>query len=296
MPYITKRNTWRAFLILVMIAPFILLSSPLRPWISGGGLGTLFGEITYPLEFLVDLAFKKIDHTKTRYLTLSEAERENEILRDHLQKMQTRILDYENQVQESKRLRDLLGFAKHYRREYLAAEIVGRSNHSTFRSIRTSRGKKEGIQVGMPVLSNLGIVGRVIRTGQYFSDIQLFGDRNFYIDALLERSRLRTVLHGISERKMQFNLGQRADVRIGDSVITSGITGSFPKGLPIGKVIKIQYETDHVSQVITIEPFVDIRSLEEVIILLRKDDSIRKIREVAGDRWLHDSVKALEKG
>lgn len=283
-------------LIVSAIAPFILLSSQLRPWTSNSGFSGWVGSFFYPVELVLDRGIRFIDQSFHRYLFLSNAQKENESLRHQLRVLQVKILDYESRLNETHRLRTLLGFAKNQGKEYIAAEVVGRSNLSTFRSLRISRGSREGIQVGMPVLTAQGIVGRIIRTGPFHSDVQLFSDRNFHLDALVERARIRAVVQGISESKMQFNLAQRADVKIGDAVVTSGITGSFPEGLPVGKVIKIQYETDHVSQQITIEPWVDPRSLEEVLVLKRSDEDIQRIREMAGDKWITTTIDELENG
>jgi len=273
-----------------------LVSSQLKPWTSDDGFSGWVGAIFYPMELAIDTGIRYADKTLSRYLFLANAQQENESLRHQLRLLQVKLLDYESQLNETHRLRTLLGFAKKLNKEYIAAEVVGRSSLATFRSIRLSRGAREGIRVGMPVLSSKGVVGRVIRTGPFHSDVQLFADRNFYLDALVERARIRAVINGISENKMLFSLAQRADIKIGDSVVTSGITGSFPEGLPVGRVIKIQYETDHVSQQITIEPWVDPRSLEEVLVLKRNDEDMQQIKEMAGESWMRATVEELEKG
>ena len=76
------------------------------------------------------------------------------------------------------------------------------------------------------------------------------------------------------------------DVKIGDTVITSGIVGGFPKGLPVGRVTKVSYETNELSQIVMIEPWADYRKLEEVLIIKNDDKFMNIILETAGSGWL----------
>ena len=170
------------------------------------------------------------------------------------------------------------------------AEVVGYPSRLPFRTIRIARGKLDDIQVGFPVITDEGVVGRVIRTGLKFSDAQLIIDSDFNLDVLIQRTRVRGVLKGSADGACRLLLHRKADVRIGDSVVTSGIVGSFPKGLPVGRVMRISYETDNVTQIITVEPWFDYRRLEEVVILHQGSTEIRQILETAGDQWLNETV------
>ena len=74
-------------------------------------------------------------------------------------------------------------------------------------------------------------------------------------------------------------------------MVTSGIVGGFPKGLPVGRVMRITYETDNVAQSVTVEPWVDHRRLEEVMIILNPDPELEKIAETAGPSWTARAVE-----
>jgi rod shape-determining protein MreC len=148
----------------------------------------------------------------------------------------------------------------------------------------------------MPVVSSNGIVGKVIRAGFKFSDVQLIVDYDSNVDVLVQRNRIRGVLGGYANESCRLTLQRSAEVRIGDTLVTSGIVGSFPKGLPVGKVIRISFETDNVSQVITVEPWVDHRRLEEVIVLLRDDPELSRIAEAGGADWIETSTNPAAGG
>ena len=96
--------------------------------------------------------------------------------------------------------------------------------------MRLNKGTLDGKKVGMPVVSAKGVVGRVIRAGNKYSDVHLLIDINFNIDTLIQRNRVRTVLNG-DNIETSAKLNRKTEVRIGDTIITSGIVGGFPKGL-----------------------------------------------------------------
>jgi len=227
------------------------------------------------------------------YVDLSDAADENQRLRTQLAGMQTRIMDYEEQVLENDRLRKLLGFSSRSEKRLIAAEVIGHNDLSQFESIRITRGRSDGVRVGMPVVAADGVVGKVIRTGEHLSDVQLLVDPDFHIDVLLQRTRVRGVLSGAARTQCTLQLHKRVEMRIGDTLITSGIVGGFPKGLPVGRVMRITYETENVAQSITVEPWVDHRRLEEVMVIYNRDPELEKIAETAGPEWIE---RALSRG
>ena len=174
---------------------------------------------------------------------------------------------------------------QHHEQRHIVAEVVGSSSYSAFRSLRINKGRGDGVSVGMPVVTDKGVVGRIIRTGKKFSDIHLLSDSSFNVDILLQRTRVRGVLQGYGNHSV-LTLNRRAEIRIGDTVITSGVVGGFPKGLPVGRVVKISYESDHISQSIRVDPWVSFDRVEEVIILEQHDPEIQKIIESAGKDWI----------
>jgi rod shape-determining protein MreC len=290
-----KKSIYIGLLVIGLISPFIFVSSSLRPW-GDHGLARLAQELINPIEYLWFATTSSVSQVWANYVSLSRASIENKMLKTKLGEMATRTADYEEQAKEITRLRNLLGFAQHYDRRLLVAEVMGGAKTSPFLSLRISRGIDHGVNVGMPVVTPEGVVGKIIRTGSDYSDLQLLTDPNFSIDVLIQRTRVRGVLRGLSGVRCTLNLNQKAEVRIGDTLVSSGIVGGFPKGLPVGQVIRISYETDNVSQVITIEPWVDYRRVEEVFVVESEDQELAKIVETAGFDWLEKSIRGNEGG
>ncbi len=289
-----KPKYWIAVILAAILAPFILFSSQLKPWHSNGSKTNLLQEIAYPFQYTFHF-FGRLNRQFVRhYIMLSDVAEENTKLRKQLEGLQTRIMDYEHQIKEVHRLRKLLGFAEKYKRELRVAEVVGHPGTTHFKSLRISLGTQDDMHVGMPVVGADGVIGRIIRTGLFHSDVQMLVDSNFNLDVLLERTRVRGVLQGIGNNRCLLQLHRRAEIRIGDTVITSGITGSFPKGLPVGRVMRISYETDNVSQIITIEPWIDFQRLEEVMVVKKIDQQVEVINETAGSAWMEKTVGKVD--
>lgn len=285
-----------ALLVSAVLSPFVFFSTPLRSWQSPNPLLVLLQDALYPIERAWHAMFAGLGRTFDKYVALTDSEEENQLLRTQLAGLQTRIMDYEEQVLENDRLRRLLGFAERSEKRLIAAEVIGHNDLSQFQSIRITRGAKDGIRPGMPVVAADGVVGKVIRTGAHFSDVQLLVDADFHIDVLLQRTRVRGVLSGAARSSSSLQLHKRVEIRIGDTLITSGIVGGFPKGLPVGRVMRITYETENVAQSITVEPWVDHRRLEEVMVIFSQDPELEKIIETAGPAWLENTINKSQGG
>lgn len=275
-----------------VLAPFVFMSSSMKPW-RGDLVNTVVGqELLLPATLAWDGSVGSMKAFFESYLTLSGAAQQNRELRDKIAILETKLIDYEEQVRQSARLRKLLKLSELQPEKMLVAEVIGARVNNLFKSLRINRGNLDGVKVGMPVIAPEGIVGRIIRTGLKESDIQLLVDFDFNLDVLLQRTRVRGVLNGYSNDLCRLNLQKGAEIRIGDTIITSGIVGGFPKGHPVGRVMRITYESDNVSQIITVEPWVDYRRLEEVMVLHQLDPELQKIVETAGREWLERTLKS----
>ena len=232
----------------------------------------------------------------TNYFDLTDVAQRNKVLQKDLDALKIKNSDYDNRVQENHRLRRLLDFKGNFEKKMVAAEVISISDQAPFQSMRITRGKTDGLELGMPVVSADGVVGRIVRLGSHFSDVQIIVDSDFKIDVLLQRTRVRGVLSGYNRKDCTLYLHKRTEIRIGDTIVSSGMVGGFPKGLPVGRVTKISYESNSVAQSIRVEPWVDYRRLEEVMVLFSHDSELEKILETAGAEWLQDTVRKATGG
>jgi rod shape-determining protein MreC len=168
----------------------------------------------------------------------------------------------------SERLRRLLEFKETVRISMVGAEVIGRDPSSWFKSVTINKGEKDGVRKGMAVTSPEGVVGQVLRTGPHYSVVLLITDYNSALDGLIQRTRGRTIVEGRGENRCQLKyLLRTEDVVVGDIVITSGLTGNFPKGLVIGEIRRVEKEGQGVFQEAELVPCADLSKLEEVLVI-----------------------------
>ncbi len=291
-----SRRILHILLAVALLSPFVLFSTGMQPRTGTNLVSSFLQQLIYPVEYAWHRSTEFVRSSWSTYVSLTNVAEENVALRAEIQQLQARTLDYEEKTLEIGRLREVLGFTQRFPQSHVVGQVVGAYRETPFHTMRIDRGSQHQIKVGMPVVSARGVVGKIIRVGFFHSDVQIITDPNFHIDVLLQRTRVRGVLQGSAGSRCMLRLHRKAEIRIGDTIITSGIVGAFPKGLPVGHVVRISYDADQVAQAITIDPWVDHRRLEEVVVLLREDSEVEKIIDTAGTEWLSGAIERPKGG
>jgi len=287
---------WVFVALLAVIAPIVLFSSKLKP--AEGNLSPTkwLSEFLYPLEYTYNSIHTSISLQFKRLSELNKASIENLDLREEVNNLKLQQINYEELRQENKQLKELLEFKADVESNAVAVQLYSGRRDDLFQLLRSDKGQFDGLAVGMPVVTPRGILGRVIRTGLKHSDIQLLTDPNFHVDVLIQRTRTRAVLRGAGNGKCHLQLHNRSLVKIGDVVVTSGIVGSFPKGLPVGRITKISYGNDQISQQIELQTWVQPHNEEFALVLRRFDPSIEGIVESTTEDWLERNTTSQRNG
>ena len=143
-------------------------------------------------------------------------------------------------AQRSEELNKLLDLKTRTTLETTAADVLAGSAAPEFRTITIGKGSADGLRPDMAVLAPAGVVGRVIIPSAGAAKVQLLVDRNAAVGALVERSRSQGVALGLGTSLLKLDfVSDTSDVKTGDSIVTSGIDGIYPKGFLIGKVVKV---------------------------------------------------------
>jgi rod shape-determining protein MreC len=162
----------------------------------------------------------------------------------------------------------LLELKTRTRLETMAAEVIAGPATPDFRTITIGKGTAAGIRPDMGVLAPNGVVGRVIVPSASASKVQLLIDRNAAAGALVERSRSQGVVLGEGDSTMRLDfISSTADIKVGDTIVTSGVDGIYPKGFLIGKVEKVERSGASYKN-IQVQPAVDFSTLEDVLVVL----------------------------
>ena len=121
------------------------------------------------------------------------------------------------------------------------------------------RGSNAGISVNDAVVNADGLIGRVVLTTKDMAKVQLVTDANSSVGALIERTRRQGVVRGDGGTGAQmYDIPSLADVQPGDTVLTAGIDGIYPKGIPIGTIVKAE-KGQELFKSIRLKPAVDFR-------------------------------------
>jgi rod shape-determining protein MreC len=255
--------------VVVLIAVnIIILSINTKQTYPTFGLGRVAIAIIAPLQELVTHSTGFIQEIWVHYFNLVTVSIENDQLRHELNLAAEERNQYNESLLSNIRYRSLLSFKQYMDDPALAAEVIGRDPSPWFKTIIVNKGKAEGVRKGAPVLVPEGIVGLVVEVAGNYSKILLIIDQNSAVDGLAQRSRSRGIIEGDPTGLCHFKYVLRKhDISLGDTVVSSGLDGVFPKGIRIGSVSQIVKLNAGIFQEIVVTPFVDFEKLEEVLIV-----------------------------
>ncbi len=265
---------WALAGMLIVLPALVLRASLSR------GAPSAFDEallrITAPLQAGVSWVVEGLGGMWGRYVALVDVEKENRELReenDHLRKelaaMTRRAFDVEA-------LEDLAVVKKRTPADTVGARVIGAPLSPQFRvlRLRIDRGEKD-VQPGMPVIVGTGPVGRIDKVYGDYADVVLISDASSKIEVVLPRTGGRGLLIGNGRPDsyackiewLERNTKPEGKAAVGDEVVTSGLGASFPPGLVVGKVSKINGD-DGMFQSVEVEPAVDVSRVRAVMVLL----------------------------
>jgi rod shape-determining protein MreC len=195
-------------------------------------------------------------------------ERAHERLRNEIRKLrQEKFHLWEAELQND-RLKKLLGLKGNSTYDVVSANVIAGSP-SILRSqvVIIDKGSENGISQGMPVATYEGIVGRILLVGEKSSEVILITDDISAVDAYIHRTRARGIVKGTGDGCIMEYLEKKADVSVGDKVISSGKDGFFPKEVVIGTVVETEASGGFIRA--RVLPDMDLNSLEEVVVILK---------------------------
>ncbi len=225
-------------------------------------------SVVAPVQNIFTTTTGFIDGIWQHYFYLASASRENEALRKRLAEAFGQIDACREAIIANTRLREYVGLMDDSAHQMVAAEVVARDPSPWYHTLIINKGADSGVKKGAPVILPDGIVGHVLTASSGYARVLLLIDRNCAVDALIQRTRNRGVVEGTSEARCLLNyLRRQEDVQVGDTIISSGLDGIFPKGLSIGYVSKIIRRNSGLFQKIEVDPFVDFDRIEEVLVI-----------------------------
>ncbi len=250
-----------ALVILFLIA-FVLMMVNKTDTILIDKTSSMATGILSPVVDVLIVPARLFAHVYDYFKDMSLAYEENKFLKKENRKLrligeQARALEIENRL-----LSRILNFTKPPVDKLTTARIVAEEGDAFSHSLIAYIGKNNIVEKGQIVLNEDGVVGRIDKIGNSYAKILLLTDINSRIPVVLEKNRTRGMVAGDNtlNPKLVF-LPLSSEVNIGDRIVTSGVAGVFPPGLPVGFVSKID------KREIRIQPYADLNSLEYVKIV-----------------------------
>ena len=208
--------------------------------------------------------------------TLLELQEENE-------ELTAQVAELEEAEATAERLEALLDLQSTYDLESTAARVIGTSGDAWSDTVTINKGSSSGFEVGMPVLGSGGVIGQITEVSATTSTVRLITDDESSISAMVQDSRAQGMLQGQADGTLLLSyVSTDADVEEGDIIITSGIGGVFPKGLPLGTVTSVEKSDNAVYYTIVVQAISSVETDEEVLVVTSIDeDQVASDEEVA---------------
>jgi len=203
----------------------------------------------------------------TDYVALQEVRSENARLREEVGRLRVGLQQERALAQRARSLEEILELRTTVELATVAATVIAGGASPDFRTITIDKGSAEGLRPNMAVIVPGGVVGRIVTPTSRASKVQLLIDRNAAVGALIERSRAHGVVEGTGGGLRMNYVSGLADVQVGDTVVTSGIDGIYPKGFAIGQIESVERGSSGFGAIV-VRPVVDSSSVEAVLVVV----------------------------
>ncbi len=264
----------RTFIILVVVS-LVLFTLSARPETAGafGFAKGITQTVTAPVRYLgtlVTMPFQGLGNVVSNLTapeaTLSELQAQNEQLIAENALLREQALAAE-------RLEALLELKNTNQLTSVGARVISSAVDSATSSITIDKGSMDGIEVGMPVTDSLGLVGQVSEVTPTTSIVRLITDERSGVSAMVQESRAQGQAEGAADGSLRLALvSADQKVEVGDLVVTSGLGGVFPKGLPLGIVTSVNRGDGDLYQTIIMRPVALTAPFEEVLVVTELSD------------------------
>ena len=235
--------------------------NPIRESIVSTAVSTLY----FPAQRIVSA----VGHYKTVAL-------ENEQLKEENARLRQETYHAREGLQELARLHTLVRFDDKWDYPIVTARVVGHNPGRFLTTMVINRGTEHGVKENMPVFSMTGLVGKISKATMSHSRVQLLVDPNLKLSVMDRRTRVVGFLESMDGRRLMAMVPTHAGIHAGDTLVTSGLGGIFPKGIPVGTVKEVRKSDLDVMRLMDVEPFQEFSILEEVFVMEKEPDWIIK--------------------
>jgi rod shape-determining protein MreC len=247
------------------------------------GLRTWLALAAYPLQRAATAPVELFSSVGSFFSTQASLVEENQRLREKALAYSHDAQRYAAAQAEAEQLRKLVGAQEKLESRVIPAEVLYNGRDPYSHKLFIDRGATHGVRPGSPVTDESGVVGQVTRVHPLLSEVTLATDRDQAIPVQVVRNGLRAVAFGggaSGTLELRF-MAANADIQTNDRLITSGIDGTYPPGLPVASVLRIERDAENAFARVVCRPAAGVDRGRFVLVLT--DDSVKPPRPVEMD-------------
>jgi rod shape-determining protein MreC len=228
---------------------------------------SLIASIISPVQVIFTQATSSVAGVFEHYFFVVDSARENKELRKQIDKLSDEKNELVERVKRQGRIANLLPQEEPQISKLLVATVIGRDATQWSKVVFIDKGTEQGVRENLAVMTHAGAIGHIIQSTGTTSKVLLITDSRSAVDSLFQDSRVTGVAVGTGKNLIKVKyVPMNARVAMGDSIISSGLGGTFPKGLKIGVVSQVVKMKQGLFQNITVKPSAEFLRLEEVLV------------------------------
>lgn len=236
-----------------------------------GGVGTVLN----PVQKVVYTISDKVHDVFDFFYNFSDVKNENNDLKKKNLELENQLVEYNELKRQNDVLRGIVDFSKENNQyKYIGTNIIGKSGDSFVEVYTIDKGSSEGIKKDYIVISPEGLVGVVTEVHSNWSKIQTLLNENVAVAATIEGDSnsgdgiVKGYRNGNDMQAEITNLPMNSTIKEGETVVTSGLGGYYPKGIRIGEVTSVQSDDVKVMKTAILKTYVDFNNLQELFVVV----------------------------
>jgi rod shape-determining protein MreC len=225
--------------------------------------------VILPLQYAIQLPQRGVAYLGDYLASQRALNDENATLMRQLVAQGPAVQGFREAQEENARLRALLELRARYRGAATSVEVLYAGHDPFAQKVFIDRGADAGIKPGEAVIDAQGVVGQVTRVYPSVAEVTVLTDKDHAVPVRVERTGVRSVLFGAGAGRpptLRF-MSPNADIRVGDTLVTSGIDGTYPPGLAVAQVLSIERETGQMFAQITARPLAGVDRSQHLLVL-----------------------------
>lgn len=233
------------------------------------GIRSVLALAAYPIQQAARLPVALVEGVSEYFASQTRLRSENEALRAKLLDSSLDAQRYESAAAEASNLRRLIGAEERIERKSIPAEVLYAGRDPYARKVIINRGTQHGVQSGSAVVDADGVIGQLTRAHAFVSEVTLLTDKGQPTPVQVLRNGLRAIAFGggsSGQLELRYMSGN-ADVENGDVLVTSGIDGTYPPGLPVATVVRVERDSSYTFARVLAQPIAGVERGRYALVL-----------------------------